>query len=110
HIFSGNEKYVLHSTRASISENERKQSDTLSTIRRGSAAIYIRLIEEPLTAQNVASILSAFTQLYTGCWLIVKGRFRDLIEYTQTHSQLFVDQAHLVINKITYNSPALFEF
>ena len=69
-------------------------------------ALRIYVIEEPLTAQNFTTIISAITELHTKCWLIVKDRFADLIEYTQTHNIRFVEEAGLVIAKLTHNSPA----
>ncbi len=68
--------------------------------------LHIRILEEPLTAQNFATIISALTELHTKCWLIAKGRFADLIEYTQTRNFHFAEEAHLVITKMTHNSPA----
>lgn len=65
----------------------------------------IRILEEPLTAQNVATLLSAFTEFYVKCWLIAQKRFADLMEYTQTHALQFSEEAGLVISKISYNSP-----
>jgi len=65
----------------------------------------VRIIEEPLTAQNFAIIISALTELHTKCWLIVKDRFGDLIEYTQTRNPRFSEEAHLVIERIAHNSP-----
>jgi len=65
----------------------------------------IRITEEPLTAHNLTTILSALTELSTKYWLIAKGRFADLIEYTQTHNVRFAEEAHTVIARISYNSP-----
>ena len=75
-----------------------KAESTTSTLR-------ITIIEEPLTPYNLAAILSALTELYTKLWLISKGRFADLIEYTQTHDTRFAVEAGLIITKVTYNSP-----
>src|SRR6266702_4521970 len=47
--------------------------------------LHIRILEEPLTPQNVALTLEALTELTTKFWLIAKRRLPDLIEYTQTH-------------------------
>jgi hypothetical protein len=68
-----------------------------------------RIIEEPLTTQNLTMILSALTELHTKCWLIAKGRLSDLIEYTQTHNIWFVEEANLIITKLSYKSPAEIE-
>ena len=70
-----------------------------------SSNLHIRIVEEPLTAQNLTSIISALTELSTKYWLIAKGRFADLIEYTQTHNGRFAEEADMVITKVTYNSP-----
>jgi hypothetical protein len=69
------------------------------------ATIRIRINEEPLTAHNLNTILSALTDLSTKYWLIAKGRFADLIEYTQTHNGRFAEEAQIVITRISYNSP-----
>jgi|SRR6266436_7036413 len=67
--------------------------------------IPIRIVETPLTAHNLTTIASLLTELSTKYWLIAKGRFADLIEYTQTRNSYFAEQANLVITRITYNSP-----
>ncbi|SRR5260221_5775342 len=79
-----------------------KTSDDASTLS-------IRIIEEPLTAQNLTTIISALTELYTKCWLIAKGRFADLSIYSLTHSARFAEEANLIINDITHNSPFNFD-
>lgn len=65
----------------------------------------IRILETPLTAQNLVTIISAMTELSTKYWLIAKGRFADLIEYTQTHNLRFAEEANILVTRITYNSP-----
>src|SRR5205814_5882751 len=70
-----------------------------------SSPIRIRIVEEPLTAQNFSTIISALTELHTKCWLIVKNRFGDLIAYTQTRNLQFSEEAHLVIERMAHNSP-----
>ncbi len=65
----------------------------------------MRILEKPLTAQNLTTIISALTELSTKYWLIAKGRFADLIEYTQTHNSRFAEEANVVVAKVTYNSP-----
>src|SRR5438067_2906284 len=67
--------------------------------------LYIRVTEDPLTSRNLSTIISALTELHTKCWLIAKGRFADLIEYTQTHNVRFAEEANLVITRIKHNSP-----
>ncbi|HEY0752347.1 MAG TPA: pentapeptide repeat-containing protein [Ktedonobacteraceae bacterium] len=65
----------------------------------------IRIIEDPLSAQNLALIISTLTELTTKYWLIAQRRFADLIEYTQTHNGRFAEEAQIVITRISYNSP-----
>jgi len=65
----------------------------------------VRIIEEPLTAQNLLTVISALTELSTKYWLIAKRRFADLIEYTQTHNGRFAEEAQIVISRVSYNSP-----
>jgi len=75
-----------------------------------SQSINIRIVQEPLIAQNFATIISAIIELHTICWLIAMRRFADLIEYTQTHNAYFEQEAHLVIAELTHNSPADVKF
>ncbi|HEX6482751.1 MAG TPA: pentapeptide repeat-containing protein [Ktedonobacteraceae bacterium] len=70
-----------------------------------SAILRIGINEEPLTPNNLITIISALTELSTKYWLIAKRRFADLIEYTQTHDARFAEEAQLAITRITYNSP-----
>ncbi len=72
--------------------------------------IQLRIIEEPLTPQNLALILTALTELTTKLWLIEKHRFADLIEYTQTHDIRFANEAGTVITRVSYNSPFNFDW
>jgi hypothetical protein len=44
-------------------------------------------------------------ELSTKYWLISRGRFADLIEYTQTHNPRFGEEANITVGKITHNSP-----
>src|SRR5437667_11964749 len=67
--------------------------------------VRFRIVEEPLTAQNLITIVSALAELSTKYWLIAKGRFADLIEYTQTHDGRFVQESNIVITRISHNSP-----
>jgi hypothetical protein len=71
-----------------------------------SALIQIRIKEEPLTAQNLSTIIASLTDLHTKCWLIYHRRFAELIEYTQTHDIRFSKQANLIITQLSHNSPA----
>jgi len=65
----------------------------------------IRIIEHPLTAHNLATIISALTDLSTKSWLVTKGRFAHLIEYTQTRNSRFAEEAQVVVSGVKYNSP-----
>lgn len=76
-----------------------QRPNSISTIR-------MRIVEEPLTAKNFTTIMSSLSELYTKCWLIAKSRYTDLIEYTETHNPRFDEEAHLIIDKLTHNSPA----
>ncbi len=67
--------------------------------------LHIRIVEDPLTAQNLITIISSLTELSTKYWLIAKGRFADLIEYTQTHNARFAEDANVIVTQVTYNSP-----
>jgi len=66
----------------------------------------VRIVEEPLTAQNFSLIISTLTELHTKCWLIAERRLADLIEFTQTRNLRFVEEAGLIITKLSHNSPA----
>jgi hypothetical protein len=72
--------------------------------------IRIRITEEPLTAQNLITIVSAFTELHTKCWLIQQNRFADLMDYAQTRDMRFSKEAGLSIAQMAHNSPALIDF
>lgn len=65
----------------------------------------IQIVAEPLTVYNLTTIISALTELSTKYWLIVQQRFADLIEYTQTHNGRFVEEANIVVTRVSYNSP-----
>ena len=69
-------------------------------------SVIIRIVQEPLTAQNFTTIISALTDLHTKCWLIEQGQFINLIDYTQTHDIRFVKEANLVIGKLAHYSIA----
>jgi flagellar biosynthesis GTPase FlhF len=81
--------------------NDRSMAEETTTI-------HFRIIEEPLTPQNLALILNALTELTTKFWLIANHRFADLIEYTQTHDIRFANEAGTTIAWITQNSPLNF--
>jgi uncharacterized protein YjbI with pentapeptide repeats len=99
---------------AIMSEFEREQlrnrgildlDDPYAETTSSTSTLRIRIIEEPLTPYNLTTIISALTELSTKYWLIAKGRFAELIEYTQTHNVRFAEEAGLVITSVTYNSP-----
>lgn len=104
-ISSGNIEDILYGTGISIRDEKIAIKDT----RVLNGVLRIRITEEPLTAHNLTIIISALTELHTKCWLIAKRRFDDLIDYTQTHHIRFVEEANLVITKLSYNSPAEME-
>lgn len=54
---------------------------------------------------NLNTIISALTELSTKYWLIAKGRFAGLVEYTQTYNSQFAEEANIVVTRMTYNSP-----
>lgn len=98
--------------RIHISEREKEQlrnrgAKGLDEPNMGATAgsLTIRVVEEPLTAHNLTTILSALTELSTKYWLIAKERFAELIEYTQTRNDRFAEEAQVVVTRITYNSP-----
>jgi uncharacterized protein YjbI with pentapeptide repeats len=70
-----------------------------------SNTLHLRIVEAPLTAQNLSVIISTLTELTTKYWLIAKRRFADLIEYTQTRNGRFAEEARIVVTRISYNSP-----
>jgi hypothetical protein len=72
--------------------------------------VHFRIIEEPLTPQNLALAFTTLTELATKFWLIAKRRLPDLIEYTQTHDIRFANEAGSAIAWATYNSPFSFGF
>jgi hypothetical protein len=84
--------------------------DRITTNVHDVAVVRIQVNEEPLTGSNLAIIISSLTELYTKCWLIQQDRFEDLIEYIQTHDTRLIEEADLIINKITKQSPALIDF
>ncbi len=94
-----------------LGSNNSNVFDTAKSINPATnALLVIRILEEPLTTQNLTTIISSLTELYTKYWLIGKERFADLIEYTQTHDIRFVKETQLTIAKMTHNSPADIKF
>lgn len=62
-----------------------------------SSKVCLSRLEEPLTVHNVTLILSAISALATKYWLIAKGRFADLVEYTQTRTPRFDEEASVTM-------------
>src|SRR5881275_2888524 len=62
-------------------KTSRLQANKKLKVAESTSTLHIRIIEEPLTAQNLTTIISTLTELYTKCWLIAQGRFPDLINY-----------------------------
>lgn len=67
--------------------------------------IQLALFEEPLTLSTLTTTLTALTELTIKYWLIAQGRFADLIEYGQTHSERFAREAGVTVGHVTHNSP-----
>src|SRR5207248_2811889 len=72
-------------------------------------ALHIRVLEEPLTAQNLSIAIAAITDLYTRCLLFLEERFTDLMDYAQTRDPRFVKEANLQVGAMTHNSPAIID-
>jgi len=84
--------------------------DSSDFLHLGKSLIFLRISETPLTVYNLATILTALTELYTKYWLVAKGRYAELIEYTQTRDSRFAREAGATIAWATYNSPFNFGF
>jgi hypothetical protein len=72
-------------------------------------SLRFRILQQPLTIQNLTLILTALTELHTKAYLIAARRLDDLINYTQTHDRQFEDQANLLITRLSLHSPAEIE-
>jgi Pentapeptide repeats (8 copies) len=72
--------------------------------------LHLRINQEPLTAHNLAIIISTLTQLHPQCWLIATGRFADLVEYAQTRNPRFDEEANPTIAQLIHYSPAEIKF
>jgi len=75
-----------------------------------SYTLRIQILEEPLTAQNLATIIVATTDLHARCWLIQQNRVADLMDYVQARDPRFLKEANLKVGIMTHNSPALIDF
>ena len=69
------------------------------------STLHIYITEEPLTASNLTTILSALTELLTKCWLIANERFTDLVDYSLTHSPQIAEEANIIVTRAIHNSP-----
>ncbi len=85
--------------------NIHKFSETMNIPDLTELIIPFRITEEPLTPYNLATILMALTELYTKYWLAAKGRYADLVEFSQTRDVRFTKEAGTAIAWATYNSP-----
>jgi len=79
--------------------------ETLDQANDSSSSVQLSIIEEPLTARNLVTTISALIELHTKCWLIVQRRFDDFIKYTDTKQPCFEEEANLLFSKLTYDSP-----
>lgn len=70
----------------------------------------IRITEEPLSAENFATIINNLTELHSKLWLVQQGRFSDLIEYSRDGDKVFAPEVKLVIADLTFHSPVEVEF
>lgn len=82
----------------------------LNSGRRGDAPrdafLTLRVVQEPLLASNLASILATITELHAKCVLIKQGRFADVANLIQTHSlHDMASLAPLPVVSISQNSP-----
>ncbi len=71
--------------------------------------VRIRIVEEPLTSQNLSTILLTLTELHTKCWLIEQGRIGDLLDFPETRGTSFEDEANLRVVRLTHNSPTVLD-
>jgi|GEM_PF-3062234 len=87
-----------------IGQREKELKDKNQSILR------IAILEEPLTAQNLSTILAAITDLHARCWFIQQKRLTDLMDYAQTRDPRFLKEASLQIGILSHNSPAIIDF
>lgn len=102
-------EFLRRSIDLGIALNQLYQSGLNAPETENAEILRIRIMEEPLTAQNLATIISSLTELHFKSWLIQQGRFSDLINYGQTRDLHFTKEANLVIGKFIRFSPALIE-
>ena len=108
--FGPDRTHEREGNQTSLHGAKKEFSGAISRYIDNSSTISIRIVEEPLTARNFSSIIAAFSELYTKCWLIANDQFAELIEYTQTRNSRLDERANLIITQLTYNSPAEIKF
>jgi hypothetical protein len=92
-------------TEQSIQLEKPTHIETLDQTNDNSSSVQVSVIEEPLTARNLVTTISALIELHTKCWLIVQRRFDDFMKYTDTKHPRFEEEANLLFTKLTYDSP-----
>jgi hypothetical protein len=93
------------STEQNIQLEKPTTMEALDQANDNSSSVRLSLIEEPLTARNLVTTISALIELHTKCWLIVQRRFDDFIKYTDTKHPRYEEEANLLFTKLTYDSP-----
>jgi hypothetical protein len=106
HSFQDASQEGTHTTIPGKADGDSSQRDSEST---GGSTIRLLISEDPLALSTLASALSALTELSTKYWLIAQARFADLIEYTQTHNERFLQEAGITLGALSHNSPMNFD-
>ncbi len=92
-------------TEQSVQLEKPTSIETLDQTNDNSSSVQLSIIEEPLTARNLVTTISALIELHTKCWLIVQRRFDDFMKYVDTKHPRFEEEANLLFTKLTYDSP-----
>jgi len=92
-------------TEQSIQLEKPTSIETLDQADDNSSSVQLSIIEEPLTARNLVTSISALIELHTKCWLIVQRRFDDFMKYTDTKDPHIEEEANLLFTNLTYDSP-----
>jgi hypothetical protein len=92
-------------TEQSVQLEKPTSIETLDQTNDNSSSVQLSIIEEPLTARNLVTTISALIELHTKCWLIVQRRFDDFMKYADTKHPRFEEEANLLFTKLTYDSP-----
>ncbi len=92
-------------TEQSVQREKPTSIETLDRTNDNSSSVQLSIIEEPLTARNLMTTISALIELHTKCWLIVQRRFDDFMKYADTKHPRFEEEANLLFTKLTYDSP-----